>query len=108
MPAATPLYQQIEQQIKTATAPHRVRATSVTRLALLVTGILAAKSCVLGQVAAELDALGLTAARGAAHIGRRLRRTLNDPRLTVQTCYQPALVTMLAWEEVAASDGRLV
>lgn len=108
MPAATPLYQQIEAQIKTVTAPHRVRASSVTRLALLVTGILAAKSCVLSQVAAELDALGLTAARGAAHIGRRLRRTLNDARLTVQTCYQPALVTMLAWEEVAATDGRLV
>lgn len=95
MPATASLYQELYQQIKTMTAPYGVRKTSVARLALLVCGILAARSCVLTRVADELDGLGLTAARQPASIGRRLRRTLNDRLLTASTCYTPVIRAVL-------------
>jgi hypothetical protein len=76
------LFQELYRQIARVSGPGRLPRASVERLALLVTGIIAAQSCVLARVAAELDALGLTAARCAEHIGRRLRRTLNDPHLS--------------------------
>lgn len=91
MPATMSLYQEVLEQIKTITAPHGVRQTSVVRLALLVCGILAARSCVLVRVADELAALGLTGARQPGSIGRRLRRTLNDPLLSASTCYTPVV-----------------
>ena len=65
MSAPLPLYQVIHQRIAAA-LPHAIPAASITRLALLVTGILAAKSAVLAQIAAELDALALTRATPAA------------------------------------------
>ena len=89
MPAQNALYQEVEQQMLTITAEADLRITSVRRLALLVTGIIAAKSCVLAQVAAELAALHLTEARWAESIARRLRRTLNDPHLSYASCYAP-------------------
>lgn len=91
MPATVSLYQEVYNQIKTMTAASGVRQTSVVRLALLVCGMLAARSCVLQRVADELDVLGLTAAHRASSIGRRLRRTLNDPLLTATTCYTPVV-----------------
>src|ERR671939_1237945 len=78
MSAPLPLYQTLLQRISAA-VPATVRRSAVTRLTLLVTGILAAKSTVLAQLAAELDALELTAATPES-IERRLRRTLNDPQ----------------------------
>lgn len=96
MPATASLYQEVYQQIKTATAPYAVRQTSVVRLALLVCGILATRSCVLARVADELDGLDLTAARQPASIGRRLRRTLNDRLLTAATCYIPVVRSVVA------------
>ncbi len=47
MPAQHPLYQEVEEQIKRITAAARLRVTAVRRLALLVTGIIAAKSGVM-------------------------------------------------------------
>src|SRR3712207_9299917 len=85
-----------------------MRATAGTRLALLVTGIIAARSSVLGRVAAELLALGLTQATGAESIARRLRRTLNDERLTAETCYQPVLPHVLDWPTLLAGSRRAV
>jgi hypothetical protein len=79
----------------------------VRRLALLVTGIVAARSTVLARIAAELLALNLTAAVTAEHIGRRLRRTLSDPLLTAQACYQPLLDSVIAWPAVA-HKGRII
>ncbi len=77
MPARVPLYQEVEAQIK--------RVTAARRLALLVTGVIAAKSGVISQAAAELFALGLTGASCAESLARRLRRTRNDARLAQRT-----------------------
>ncbi len=108
MPAQVPLYQEVEQQIKVITAQANLRLTAVRRLALLVTGLIAARSSVLSQVAAELLALGLTQATSPESIGRRLRRTLNDERLTAETCYQPVLPHVLDWPTVLQGSRRVV
>ena len=108
MRAQVPLYQEVEEQIKRITARHGLRLTAVRRLALLVTGIIAAKSGVISQAAAELRALGLTEATQAESIARRLRRTLNDTRLTPQTCYAPVLAQVLDWEAVLRGGRQVV
>ena len=82
-------------------------AIYLIRLALLVTGILAARSAVLAQVAAALDALRLTRATVVDSITRRLRRALDDPHLTAQTCYIPALQHVLDWEQVLRGARHL-
>jgi hypothetical protein len=70
----------------TLTAPAGLRVTSVRRLALRVTGIIAAKRCVLAQGAADLDSLALTAATTADSLARRLRRPLKAEALSAPTC----------------------
>jgi Transposase DDE domain len=107
MPATPALYQAVVQQIKTASAPAGVRQSSVVRLALLVCGIVAAQTCVLARVADEVEALALTDAAHASSIGRRLRRTLNDPALTAANCYTPAVRAVVA-ASLAASRVREV
>jgi Transposase DDE domain len=108
VPARVPLYHEVLAQITARLDPRRVPAASAVRLALLVTGILAAKSCVLAQVAAELDALALTLARRTESVGRRLRRTLNDGHLTQATCYAPLLPAVLDWPALLAGERRVV
>lgn len=108
MATPVPLYQEVEAEIKQITASTRLRLTAVRRLALLVTGIIAAQSAVLNQVAAELAALGLTQTTAAESIARRLRRTLNDTRLTPPTCYAPALRTVLDWAAVQQGGHGIV
>src|SRR5947207_11771283 len=98
MPADVPLYQAILAQIQASTTGCGVRRSAAKRLALLVTGIVAARSSVLAQVAAELWALRVSAASEAS-IGRRLRRTLNDPSLTPARCYTPLLRTVIDWPQ---------
>ena len=61
--------------------------------ALLVTGLLAAKSAVIAQIACELDALALTRATCADSIARRLRRTLNDPTRLGAAMASPSSLT---------------
>jgi hypothetical protein len=101
------LYQTLLQRISAA-VPATVRRSAVTRLALLVTGILAAKSTVLAQLAAELDALELTAATTPESIERRLRRTLNDPHLVPRTCYLPVLHHVLDWDHLLRGSRQVV
>lgn len=96
MPAYVPLYQQVLE--KMSFIP--VRITSIRRLALLSTGIIAAKSTVISQLAKELLVLGLTNACCAESIQRRLRRTLNDTSLTPQHCYQPVLKQLIPWQAI--------
>lgn len=108
MPAQVPLYQAVREQIRRSAAAAGLRATASTRLALLVTGIIAARSSVLSRVAAELLALGLTQATCAESIARRLRRTLNDERLTAAVCYQPVLAHVLDWPTLLAGSQRVV
>lgn len=108
MPALNALYHEVRTQITRRCDSVAVPPASADRLALLVTGIVAAQSCVLAQVAAELDSLQMTAATCAESIGRRLRRTLNDPHLTTETCYAPLLPTTLDWTSARDDEGRIV
>jgi hypothetical protein len=101
MPAHVPLYQETFQTMLALTRQAKVRTTSVCRLALLVTGMIAAQSCVLSRIAAELLALDLTEATLGESIQRRLRRTLSDAQLTAATCYEPILRHVIDWAEVA-------
>ena len=85
------LYHDIRSHFRRHCPETDVPLSAADRLALLITGLLAAQSCVLAKVAAELESLGLTAARVVESIGRRLRRTLNDAALTATPCYTPLL-----------------
>jgi Transposase DDE domain len=107
MSAQLPLYQVIHQRIAAA-VPHGVPRASLTRLTLLVTGMLAAKSCVIAQIAAELDALALTCATVPDSIARRLRRTLTDPHLDQPTCYAPVLRQVLDWDQLLRGQRRIL
>src|SRR5207248_8580793 len=84
MLAPCPLYHTIATRIAATTAPVRLPAPSLRRLALLVTGLVAAQSTTLARIATELFALQLTAATTSESIGRRLRRTLSDPLLIAE------------------------
>src|SRR6266508_818274 len=108
VPAHAPLYHEVREQIMTQFDPTTFPLASAERLALLVTGILAARSCVLAQFAAELDQLALTTATKAESIGRRLRRTLNDPHLDPVVCYAPVLRTVLDWPALPRGSRRVV
>lgn len=105
MPARVPLFHAIHDHL--ASLCPRLRPASMDRLALLVTGIVAARSCILAQIAAELAALELTAATCTDSIERRLRRTLNDPGLDA-TCYQPLVASLIDWSALLAQTGRIV
>jgi len=107
MSAQLPLYQTLLARISAA-VPASVRRSSITRLALLVTGMLAAQSSVLKQIAAELHALALTHAACPEHIERRLRRALDDPWLTPTLCYAPVLHQVLDWQELLHGSRQLV
>ena len=108
MSAQVPLYQTVLQRLLRTIPPSaHVPPASVIRLGLLVTGLLAAQSSVLAQIAAALDALHLTRATLVDSITRRLRRALDDPRLTPQTCYAPVLQHVLDWEQLLHGVQRI-
>lgn len=100
MPATGELYQAIEARLQEAVAGQGVRVTTVRRLALLVTGLVAAKSSVVGQMAAGLWEAGVSAAQRAS-IERRLRRSLRDEQVAASTCYGPAVRAMVNWAGLA-------
>jgi hypothetical protein len=85
------LYCEVYRQIERVTRPAGVRRSAVRRLALLVTGIVAARSSVLAEVAAKLHALGLTRAGSEESVARGLRRALGDARLDPASCYAPMM-----------------
>src|SRR5688572_14097970 len=96
MPAQAELYRVVEAQLQ-AVISAGVRVTTVRRLALLVTGLVAAKSSVVSQMAAGLWEVGVSLAQ-VTSIARRLRRTLHDRRVTAATCYEPAVRTLIDWD----------
>ncbi len=108
MSARIPLYQTVLQRLSQTVAPHVVPQASVVRLALLVTGLLAAKTAVIAQIAAELLELRVTAATQSDSIARRLRRTLADAHLTAGTCYVPVLHHVLDWDTLLSGSRRVV
>jgi hypothetical protein len=107
MPAPNPLFQEVYRRVEAVTRPIRLRKAPLTRLALLITGLVAAKGCILQQVATELDVLGLTRATQPESIGRRLRRTLSDERLDPATCYRPVLPRVIDWDGLRGAGGRV-
>src|ERR671933_2130115 len=108
MPTHCPVFQEVFQRIRTTAVPQPLPYAACCRLALLVTGILAAKSTVLAQIAAELAALHLTRATQAESVARRLRRTLNDAHLTPARCYDPLLKEVIDWPQVLRGSRRVV
>lgn len=96
MPAQAELYRVVEAKLQ-AVMTERVRVTTVRRLALLVTGLVAAKSSVVSQMAAGLWETGVSVVQ-VASIARRLRRSLHDAKVTAATCYEPAVRTLIDWE----------
>lgn len=90
MPAGVPLWQAVLAHVEQVTAGRGVRRTVVRRLALLVTGMVAAQSTVVARIAAELVALGVSEAQESS-IARRIRRTLHDTRWPPATIYLPAV-----------------
>src|SRR5262249_18261261 len=107
VPAPVPLYYEIRAQIGRHCPEPDLPASAAERLALLVTGLIAAQSCVLAKVAAELDALALTTALWAESIERRLRRTLGDAALTAERCYAPLLAQAIDWRQARDRQGRI-
>lgn len=69
-----------------------VRRWSRERLALLVTGVITAQSCVIADVARSLDDTGVTAASEES-TARRLRRTMNDPHRSAAACSAPLIAS---------------
>ena len=107
MSAQLPLYQVITQRLTAALAMHLPHSASV-RLALLVTGMLAANSAVIAQLASALDARALSRATTTERIARRLRRTRNDPQLDQAPCSAPVLHQVINWDEVLRGSRRVV
>jgi len=69
---------------------------SLERIALLVTGIIAAKSGAPSQIACALKSLGLSEAK-VESIERRVRRIENDPEITASYCFHPLARQHLLW-----------
>lgn len=65
-----------------------VGENSLARIALLVTGIIAAKSGAPAQIAQALKTLGLSGAK-VESIERRVRRIENDPQIKASYCFHP-------------------
>jgi len=97
MAARAELYREIEARVEAATRGQGVRITTVRRLALLITGLVAAKSSVVSRMASGLWEAGVSAAR-VASIARRLRRGVHDRQVTATSCYEPAVRTLIDWE----------
>lgn len=81
------VYNQIEHLLSTHVSAE-VDESSKERLALLVTGIIGAKSASPARIAKALRTLGLCQADEAS-IERRVRRIENDPEINASTCFHP-------------------
>ncbi len=108
MPATPELYQEVFQQISSATQASGLGKHARRRLAWLTTGIIGAKSAVLAKIAQEIYALQLSRATMPASVERTLRRILDDPALTAERCYEPMLRSVIDWFRVQWDNQSLV
>jgi hypothetical protein len=108
MPASASLYHEVFQRLSPVMEAAGFGKPAVRRLALLITGLIAARSCVLAPMAAALWPLGLTGDGDPDSIERRLRRTLSDARLTPAACYHPDLAAVLDWPGMLRGSRRVV
>ena len=81
------VYQQIRKRAYQM-VDESVASSTRERLALLVTGMIKAKSASPARIAAALDQLGVCQALQES-IERRIRRTENDVQLTTKLCFHP-------------------
>ena len=81
------VYQQVYQLLKRH-FDDGVDESSRTRLALLVTGMIGAKSASPARVANALHTLGLREAK-AESLERQIRRLENDPEIEATACFHP-------------------
>jgi hypothetical protein len=102
MPASHPLYQEVQTRIKESLVGHGIRQSSVTRLALLVSGLVEGERATPRRLAQAIERLGVTRARTVESIQRRLRRSWRDANLTAARCYHPVVRQVVA--EVVAAD----
>jgi DDE family transposase len=108
MPTQDGLYQDVVRRIQAASRSSGLRKTAVARMALLVTGMMAAQSCVIARMAAALDVAGVTRATDPASIERRLRRALDDERLADWGSYATAVRDVVDWFTLLGGEHCLV
>ena len=96
MPAQAELYAVVERKLQAVLSGEGVRVTTVRRLALLIVGLIGARSSVLNRMATGLWEAGVSPAEQPS-IVRRLRRSLRDRRLTAERCYEPAVRALVGW-----------
>jgi hypothetical protein len=108
MPVSGTLYQEVVQRLGPLMAPAGLGQPAVRRLAVLITGLIAAQSGVLARIAAAVYTLELTQAQAPEHVERGLRRTLNDARLTPTACYHAELAELLDWRGLVQGSRRVV
>jgi hypothetical protein len=85
--SAVEVYQQVRWLVK----PHldaNVDESTFERIALLVTGMIAAKSAAPAQISKALARLGLSGAK-ADSLERQVRRLENDPEMSACLCFHP-------------------
>lgn len=108
MPVSGTLYHEVFQRLCPGMTAAGLGRPAVRRLALLITGLIAAQSSVLARIAAALCTLELTRAQAPESVERGLRRTLSDPRLRPSACYHPALASVLDWPGLLRGSRRVV
>lgn len=108
MTASETLYHVVHTRMWEAMRPEGARATTITRLALLVVGLMVARGVIGRQIADAMRSLPWVAQVQAAAARRRLQRTLADPALQAATGYGVAVGTVVPWESVRRSRGMVV
>jgi hypothetical protein len=93
--SADKLYTQIFQAIDDC-ADETVDSTTRQRLALLVLGMIEAKSASPARIAQAIHRLGLSQAQPNS-IERRIRRLENDPEISDACCFHPFARERLLW-----------
>src|SRR5205807_10531075 len=96
MPVSGTLYQEVVQRLGPLMTPAGLGQPAVRRLAVLITGLIAAQSCVLARIAAAVYTLELTQARAPEHVERGLRATPNDARPPPTACSHAERPELLA------------
>lgn len=93
--SAIELYTQIYQSLDSC-VDGQVDETTRERLALLVLGMIEAKSASPAQIAQALNRLGISGAKPES-IERHIRRIENDPEITDVLCFHPFARQRLLW-----------
>lgn len=86
--SASEVYHQVRSLIGKHLEANQVDDSTLERIALLVTGMIGARSSSPAQVAKALHRMKLTGA-SAESLERRIRRLENDPEMDISLCFHP-------------------